>query len=117
MRYRALSPTHDYVFGAGPAEFLVDTPAAVAQAVTTRLKLWQGEWFLDSQAGTPYNTQVLGYGTQKVYDAAIQTVILNTTGVNQISNYSSSFNSTTRALDIEATIATIYGTTTINTSI
>ena len=117
MRYRRLSPTGDYVFGQGPGEFLVDSPDAVAQAISTRLKLWQGEWFLDSQAGTPYNTQVLGYGTQKVYDAAIQTVILNTTGVNQIVSYSSSLNSTTRELDIVATVATIYGPTTINISI
>jgi len=117
MRYRQLDANGDYVFGNGPGEFLVDSPETVAQAVTTRLKLWQGEWFLDSQAGTPYNTQVLGYGTQKVYDAAIQTVILNTMGVNQISSYSSSFNRTTRKLDIVATVATIYGTTTINTSI
>jgi hypothetical protein len=117
MRYRQLDANGDYVFGNGPGEFLVNTPAAVAQAVVTRLKLWQGEWFLDSQAGTPYNTQVLGYGTQNVYDAAIQTVILNTTGVNQISDYSSSFNRTTRALTINATVATIYGTTTINVTL
>jgi hypothetical protein len=117
MRYRMLSADGDYVFGNGPGEFLVNTPATVAQAIVTRLKLWQGEWFLDSQAGTPYKTQVLGYGTQNVYDAAIQTIIINTLGVNQITEYSSSFNTTTRALTIEATVATIYGTTTINTTL
>lgn len=39
MRYRVLSPTGDYTFGQGPGEFLVNSPAAVAQAIGTRLRL------------------------------------------------------------------------------
>jgi len=114
MRYRALSSTGDYVFGAGPAEFLVNTPAAVAQAVLTRLRLIQGEWFLDSSLGVPYNTQVLGFGTGRSYDSVFQNTILNTPGVNQIISYSSSLKG--RALSVNATIDTIYGKTSITTS-
>lgn len=36
----------DMVWGHGDRDMLVDSPTAVAQAVLTRLKLWQGEWFL-----------------------------------------------------------------------
>lgn len=58
--------------------FYANQPEAVAQAVQTRLALAQGEWFLDTTAGTPYNTQILGAGTIAYYDAAIQQVILDT---------------------------------------
>jgi hypothetical protein len=115
MRYRMLSATNDYVFGNGPGEFLVDSPAAVAQAILTRLRLIQGEWFLDSTVGIPYNTQVLGFGTSGLRDAAIQTAIQNTPGVNQIVSYSSQL--VGRAYSVQATVNTIYGQTQVSTSL
>jgi hypothetical protein len=117
MRYRMLSPTGDYVFGNGPGEFLVDSSAAVAQAISTRLKLWQGEWFLDQTQGVPYPTQILGYNTQASYDAAIQTAILNTPGVSQLLAYSSTLTRSTRALSISATVETIYSSTPITVNV
>lgn len=110
MRYRALTASGDYQFGNGPGEFFVNTPAAVAQAVQTRLLLWQGEWFADTSLFTPWSTQILGKGTDRTIDAAIQTVILNTPGVNQLTSYSSSLNRATRHATVVATITTIYGT-------
>ncbi len=117
MRYRALSPTGDYTFGQNLQNFLYDTAAAVAQAVKTRLGLVQGEWFLDNTVGTPWNTQILGAGTQNMYDLALQNVILGTEGVTEITQYSSNLNRATRALAVNATIDTIYGATTISVGI
>ena len=110
MRYRALTSTGDYTFGGGAGEFLVNTPACVAQAVKTRLLLATGEWFLDSNEGTPYSTQILGTGTKPLYDAAIQARILGTPGVVTISDYASVLNPTTRVLTVSCTITTQYGT-------
>ncbi len=112
MRYRQLSPTGDYVFGRGPGEFLVNSSAAVAQLVLTRLRLWTGEWFLDATEGTPYLGQILGHGTGGTYDQAIQARILGTQGVTEIVTYSSSVDPVTRALSVAATINTVYGQTT-----
>jgi hypothetical protein len=111
MIYRKLDTFGDYTFGRGASNFLVDSPAAVAQAISTRLKLIQGEWFLDIQAGVPYNTQVLGFGTIPYYDFAIKDAILNTPGVSSIINYSSYIDN--RNVTITATVDTIYGQTTI----
>lgn len=108
MRYRALSPTGDFVFGQGSTEFLINSPEAVAQAVQTRLKLAQGEWFLDLDEGTPYATEILGEGTQNLYDQAIQDRILGTEGVNSIDEYSSVLDSD-RKLIVSCTISTIFG--------
>lgn len=112
MRYRALSPSGDFVFGPG-SRFLIDSPATVGQAVRTRLLLALGEWFLDMTEGTPYKTSILGTGTKAIYDQAIQERILGTQGVTSIESYAS-FLDEDRHLSVAATINTIYGQTTVN---
>lgn len=109
MRYRALSADGDYTFGRGGANFLVDSPACVAQSVQTRLLLWEGEWFLDVTEGTPYETEILGTGTQGIYDQAIRQRILDTPGVVSIVSYASDLNRTTRVLTVTARVATQFG--------
>jgi len=111
LRYRKLSPTGDYTFGQGSANFWIDSPEGVAQSVQTRLKLWEDEWFLDKTVGMPYAQEILGYGTKALYDLAIQQEVLDTVGVASIADYSSSFNSQTRALVVNMSIFTIYSTT------
>lgn len=113
MRYRKLSSTNDYVFGQGVPEFLVDTPEAVGQAVRTRLRLSTGEWFLDTTEGTPYATEILGAGTQALYDSAIKERVIGTPGVTSIDVYSSSLGQN-RALSVTMTISTQYGQATIS---
>ena len=108
MRYRQLSPPGDYVFGQGTTEFLVNTPAAVAQAIETRLKLWTGEWFLDQTEGTPYSTLILGRGTTGTYDQAIQSRVLGTQGVQSIDQYVSLL-SANRQLSVYMLLSSIYG--------
>lgn len=112
MKYRALDANGDYTFGRSMAEFLNNSPAAVAQAVLTRLMLAQGEWFLDTTDGTPYSTQILGTHTQPLYDQAIQERILDTPGVQSIDDYASTLDQQ-RNLRVAALITTVYGQTTI----
>lgn len=109
MRYRQLTPSGDYSFGSGQANFYTNIPEAPAQAVLTRLRLNLGEWFLDTTDGTPWNTQVLGNNTAGTRDAVIQARILGTQGVNSIISYSSNFNSNTRQFFVYVSLDTIYG--------
>ncbi len=113
MRYRALDSNGDMTFGHSQTDFLISTPAAVGQAVETRLLLLTGEWFLDVTEGTPYTTEVLGTDMQDTYDLAIRDRILGTEGVVEIVKYSSVLDHEARALRIEATIDTIYGQVTV----
>lgn len=115
MKYRALTAGGDYTFGQGSATFLVDSPEAVGQAVQTRLGLWSGEWFLDTDEGTPYLSQILGVSAQSAYDLAIQERILGTAGVVAIDEYASSLQE--RKLSVTATISTVYGSATINSRV
>lgn len=109
MRVRALSPTGDYTFGQGQANFLVNSPAAVAQSILTRLLLWQGEWFLDTRDGTPWLQSVIGKNTKSLYDTVIRARVLETKGVTSIERYSSTL--TGRKLHVEMIVNTLYGQT------
>jgi len=95
---------------------LVDSPAAVAQAIQTRLKLRQGEWFLDSTQGMPYDTDVVGTNKAATRDLAFQTEILKTTGVSKITEYASYVDPTTRKFSVAVTVDTKYGSTTTSTT-
>ena len=117
MRYRKLDSNKDYSFGNNSFNFYVDAPEAVAQAVKTRLLLIEGEWFLDTTIGTPYQTQILGMGTVKKYDIAVQEVILNTEGVKSMLSYTSFLDTVTRALSIDVKLDTIYGAASLVTTL
>lgn len=105
MRYRKLDADGDYMLNT----FLKDTPECVAQAISTRLALGAGDWFLDTTEGTPWKTRVLGKYTTDYYDPAIKSRILGTMGVLELVSYSSSRDPNTRHLTVAATVSTIYG--------
>jgi len=109
MRLRKWDTNGDMQAGHGLADYWINTPEGVAQAVVQRLKLMTGEWFLDSQEGTPYVGAVLGKHTEQSYDPVIRERILDTDGVTSLDAYSSSLNRDTRKLSVTATISTQYG--------
>lgn len=105
MTYRKLDKNGDYSHGA----FHKNSVDAVAQAVMTRLKLWTGEWFIDTQEGTPYMQKILGKYTLSNVDSVIRERILKTEGVIEIIDFTSYFNSELRNYSINVKISTIYG--------
>lgn len=116
MRYRKLDAAGDYTLGSGQ-DWHVNTPEAVAQAVLTRLRLNQGEWFLDTSDGMPWATEVLGKYTELTRDAVIKDRVLGTPGVTELLEYSSTFDGNTRALSVSMTISTAYGAATVETTL
>lgn len=115
MRYRALDANGDYTFGQGASNFLIDNSRCVAQSVLTRLRLWEGEWFLDVTEGTPWLQSILGKNTAPLYDIALRQRILDTQGVTGITDYESNLDRNTRLLSVTATISTQFGQETVST--
>jgi len=111
MRVRRLDAFHDMTFGYGQSN-IADTQEATAQKVMTRLYLLRGEWFLDTDAGVPYTQEIGGVKPAPLQytDAVIKETILQTEGVAEITEYTSSL-SPERVLSIQATVTTIFGTT------
>jgi hypothetical protein len=100
----------DMTFGRGINNFLADNPTAVAQAILTRLRLWQGDWFLNLQEGVPYLQQILGHApSANVPDSAIRATILGTPFVRSISDYTSSWLSTARNFTVSCKVMTAFG--------
>jgi len=113
MRYRKWKDGTDIQFGHGDADYWIDDPRGVAQAVVSRLRLLAGEWFLDLTEGTPYVGGVFGKQTRESYDPVIRARILDTDGVTAITKYESSFDGDTRKLTVYVKIDTRYGPATI----
>ncbi len=113
MRYRREGADGDYTFGQGDNTFLVNSPECVAQAVATRFKLWQGQWFLDTTEGTPYLQSILGKQRSDIYSLAVRNRILGTPGVNSIQSFDTHNDGNTRRVTFTAAIDTLYGTTTV----
>ena len=100
-------------FGNSQLNFLQNSPPTVGQVVMTYMKLWLGEWYLDTSQGVPYPLGILGKYTQAEADSMIQDQILSVQGVTEISSYSSTINPVTRSLRVTVTINTLYGQTTL----
>lgn len=114
MRYRILTSDDDYSFGNGQLDFYRDVPAAPGQAVKTRLLLFRGEWFLDTDEGTPYFEGVLGKHSIDLANATIQQRAIGSQGVVDIKNYVSDLNPDSRKLSVEFQVDTIYGPTQVD---
>jgi hypothetical protein len=112
-----LTANLDYAYGQGSANYLVDSRAAVAQEVFTTLMLLQGEWFLDTTAGVPWLTQVMGVNTIPLYDQVIKQAILNVQAVTAIASYTSILNRATRVLAVTVTIDTQFGITQVQANV
>lgn len=109
IRYRKMDALGDYVFGQRyEDEFLIDSPEAVRQSLTTRLLLSAGEWFLDLSEGTPYTQAILGFAPTQVRDFALRSRILDTPGVKQITTYESHVDDQ-RNFSMTAAVETIFG--------
>lgn len=112
MLYRKLDADGDLVFGHGLKDYYQDNVEAIAQSVKTRLQLWRGEWYLNTQEGTPYMQEVLGKNTKDLAIRALQTRILDTEGVTSIKDFQIVPNG--RHMSFYIVINTIYGEVSIN---
>lgn len=87
-----LDENNDLVFHNGPLTKEYTTQPfvqTVAQRLLILLQTWEGEWFLDLAHGIPYN-QWLGRKVPKQrVDTTLQQEILATTGVKEITFFSS----------------------------
>lgn len=109
MRYRALSSTRDYTFGAKPGEGFLTDADAVTQSILTRLNLLLGEWWEDLDEGLPLFEEILVYNPQlSEIELVITERIALTSGVERVESASVTRDGTTRALTYSATVYTIY---------
>lgn len=99
---------NDYSFGQGRAS-LIGGLEAIYQSCKTRLLQFQGEWFLDANAGTPWR-DVLGRTFNQIQtEKIIRNRLGGVEGVSSVAGVSVAFDRQTRTANIQASITTIYG--------
>ena len=82
----------------------------IAQTVTTRLKLFLGEYFRDILDGTPWFQDILGKGQSlDVRESAIKRRVLQTSGVLSIFEFNTDFDLQTREYSVSMGIVTPFG--------
>jgi hypothetical protein len=87
----------------------------VAQTVSTRVRLFLGEYFRDITDGTPWWESILGKeGTLSSKEAILKNRIIRTAGVTQLLEFTTDFDIATRAYTVNAVINTQYGSTTVS---
>lgn len=90
--------------------WLVDGAEQVRQQLLIKLKLWVGEWFLDTEFGTPYLQSILGKQlTLSGAVAAIKKSILEVEGVLTIQEFTYDFSSSARKLTVDFSVNTAFG--------
>jgi hypothetical protein len=90
---------------------------AITQIIGTTIKLFQGEWWENTNLGTPLFQKILGvYGaTAAAVSTLLQARILSlSTWVTGLSNVTCTYTASTKTFAFKADASTIYGTTTVS---
>lgn len=84
----------------------------IAQTIATRLRLFLGEYFRNTNDGTPWFESILGKsGTLTNRDAALKQRINQTEGVQQIIEFNSDYDPVTRVYSVTGQVLTEFGAT------
>lgn len=82
----------------------------VRQNLLIKLRLWQGEWFLDQEFGTPYFQEILGKQiTLNGALAALKKSILEVSDVEDITLFKYDFSRALRRLVVDFEVNTPFG--------
>lgn len=83
---------------------------AVGQHAKQRLNTFEGEWFLDTAAGVPWLSEILGRSYDpELAESVVKSCLLLTDGIEEITAFSVRFNRALRNLEnFSISVRTIY---------
>ena len=107
-----LARTNDIRIHNGDLALTQTNSQSVAQAIRVQLKTLQGEWFLDTQVGIPYFSQILGHRSSvPAVLALFREAIVAVTGVKEVPDIEVNFDSAKRAVELNFDAVLDDGTT------
>ena len=107
MITRSLDLNKDWTFGKGKQNYKKDNDA-VAQSIQTRIMSFLNDCFFDSSAGIDWFT-LLGSKNIQGLTIQIRSIILETTGVNELIDLSLNLDQN-RSLSVSYSVTTDYST-------
>ena len=82
----------------------------IAQRVLINLRVFLGEWFLDTTRGVPYYQSILIKNPDSsLVEAELRAVILSTNGIAKLKSFSMEFNAALRKLSVNFVAQTDEG--------
>lgn len=105
MRVRSLDANHDWNYGKGKNDYLLNNNAII-QNINTRLQSFINDCFFDAEAGLDW-WNLLGGKSQVAVELAVTRQILNSTGVTALSQLSVVV-SDNRNILIQYQVVTVY---------
>lgn len=103
MRVRRTDKDGDWTFGQGRNNY-ADGGECVAQRVCTRLRSFQGDWFLDLEHGLPWLPRMERPADLAQIEVDIKRCILTTEGVSEILDFQLDVTPDDRRLAIGVTL-------------
>lgn len=98
------------IFLPGSDLILTSGQEAIEQHLRQRLQTFFGEWFLDGRIGVPYFQQILKKNPDlTVVDSLLKKEIIDTQGIEELTQFSANLNKSTRKLEINFEVRTIEG--------
>ena len=92
------------------APVMVEGIDQIAQQIRNILLIFQGEWFLDLAAGTPWFTRIIGHKFNSgQINITVREAILSVVGVASIQDIVSERGSAPRSVNIRVTVLTTQG--------
>lgn len=107
MAVRELDKKHDWTFGQGLRNYAINSDE-IKQSVICRLLSFKNDWALDMDAGLPW-FELMGRNISlKQIEQTVRDCVLNTVGVEKITNYKADLNAESRQLTIALSYVDIY---------
>ena len=108
MKIRRIDSEGDWDYGHSQSSYYIDNAQAVGLNIVTRLREWYRDCFFAMQNGIDYPTRLGSFNQKENLDNDIQSIILNSQDVIDITEFGSTFNRDSRHYKCTAKVLHIY---------
>lgn len=108
MKIRRLDSNGDWDYGHSQSSYYIDNAQSVGLNVLTRLREWYRDCFFAMDKGIDYPTRLGSFNQKENIDNDVQSVILNSQDVIDITEFDSTFNRDSRHYQCTAKVLHIY---------
>lgn len=108
MKIRRLDSEGDWDYGHSISSYYIDNAQSVGLNVLTRLREWYRDCFFDMEKGIDYPTRLGSFNQKENLDNDIQSIIMNSANVVDITEFDSTYDRDTRYYTFKAQVLHIY---------
>jgi hypothetical protein len=108
MKIRRIDSEGDWDYGHSMSSYYVDNAQSVGLNIVTRLREWYRDCFFAMDKGIDYPTRLGTFNQKENLDNDIQSVIMNSQDVVDITSFESTYSRETRIYTFKALVLHIY---------